>query len=144
MTRYAHVPYLIKAGDTLSALALRFLGRADRYTDLAKLNDLEDPGMIMAGETLMIPVAITPELMHSPVVVEALKPHQHPYPPTTEQAKAIYVNVSSTYSPTWDRDVDIIAQARNEGVVALALALGILDDAEAEHDLDAIEKAFAG
>ena len=142
--RFVHVPYLVKAGDTLSEIAFRFLGRVDRCMELAKLNEIQYPGTIQAGATIMIPVLLTPNLMAHPAVVEALKPHREEYPVSAMHARGIFNHVSSSYQPVWDRDVDIVTHARCEGAIALAQALGILDDIEAQEALDANDKAFQG
>ena len=143
--RYIHVPYLIKAGDTLSALAQRFLGDGHRYPEIYQINPwLKSPSEIRAGDTIMVPVLLTPNLLQSDALLEALKPHRADYPTNWATAKAIFYEVSTQYQPTWDRDVDIVAYARREGVIRLAQALGILDDVEAQEELDAVNKAFAG
>jgi LysM repeat protein len=49
--------YEVKAGDTLSKIAQRFLGAANRYSDIFKANSdqLADPNKIQVGQKLKIP-----------------------------------------------------------------------------------------
>ena len=49
------ITYRVAAGDTLSALAQRYLGDAKRYTEIAKANNIADPNKIAAGQQLIIP-----------------------------------------------------------------------------------------
>ena len=49
--------YTIKAGDTLSAIALKYFGDAMRYKDIAHLNNISNPDAIQAGQVLKIPSA---------------------------------------------------------------------------------------
>lgn len=50
--------YEVKSGDTLSKIAKRFLGDANRYQAIFELNtdQLKDPNMIRVGQKLKIPV----------------------------------------------------------------------------------------
>ncbi len=47
--------YLIKRGDTLSAICRKFYGKASLYPKLAKYNKIKNPNLIYAGRTLKIP-----------------------------------------------------------------------------------------
>ena len=49
--------YTVKSGDTLSAIAKRFLGGANRYMDIFNANkdQLSDPDKIKVGQKLVIP-----------------------------------------------------------------------------------------
>ncbi|MFT9701323.1 LysM peptidoglycan-binding domain-containing protein, partial [Mycobacteroides abscessus subsp. abscessus] len=47
--------YTVVAGDTLSALALRFYGDAELYRLIAAVNGISDPGAIGVGRRLVIP-----------------------------------------------------------------------------------------
>ncbi len=49
--------YTVKSGDTLSAVAKKFLGSANRYMDIFNVNkdQLSDPDKIKVGQTLVIP-----------------------------------------------------------------------------------------
>ncbi|HEY8535268.1 MAG TPA: LysM peptidoglycan-binding domain-containing protein [Vicinamibacterales bacterium] len=49
--------YTVKSGDTLSKLAKRFLGDANRYMDIFNANkdQLKDPDRIQVGQKLVIP-----------------------------------------------------------------------------------------
>lgn len=49
--------YTVRAGDTLSAIAARELGSAARFTEIAELNDLDDPDLITVGQVLTLPAA---------------------------------------------------------------------------------------
>jgi predicted Zn-dependent protease len=49
--------YEVQSGDTLSKIAKRFLGDANRYQAIFEMNtdQLKDPNMIRAGQKLKIP-----------------------------------------------------------------------------------------
>lgn len=47
--------YVVKAGDTLSAIAARLLGNAGRWTEIAALNGIRDPRRLAVGKTLRLP-----------------------------------------------------------------------------------------
>lgn len=47
--------YIIKPGDTLSAISRKFYGNASLYTKLAVFNNIKNPNLIYAGKTLRIP-----------------------------------------------------------------------------------------
>jgi LysM repeat protein len=49
-------PYTVRQGDSMSALAERYLGDALMFYALARYNDLEAPNQLSAGQRLMIPV----------------------------------------------------------------------------------------
>jgi nucleoid-associated protein YgaU len=46
--------YTVVAGDTLSALAVRFYGDASFYPLIATVNDIADPAVIDVGQVLVI------------------------------------------------------------------------------------------
>lgn len=48
-------PYTIQAGDTLSAVCLKFYGHASKYTQVAEANQM-DPNKISVGKTIQLPV----------------------------------------------------------------------------------------
>ncbi len=48
--------YVVKSGDTLSGIARKLLGSANRWPEIAKANpDLKNPSVIRAGQKLIIP-----------------------------------------------------------------------------------------
>ncbi|NGN63933.1 peptidoglycan DD-metalloendopeptidase family protein [Streptomyces sp. A7024] len=47
--------YTVKAGDTLSGIALAKLGAARRYLEIARLNGIANPDAISAGQRLKLP-----------------------------------------------------------------------------------------
>ena len=53
----ATVTYTVQAGDTLSAIAKKFLGNANEYMEIFNANrdQLTDPDMIKPGQVLKIP-----------------------------------------------------------------------------------------
>ncbi|MFG2621201.1 peptidoglycan DD-metalloendopeptidase family protein [Streptomyces sp. NPDC048507] len=51
----AGAAYTVKAGDTLSGIALARLGSAGRYPEIARLNGITDPDRIRAGQRLKLP-----------------------------------------------------------------------------------------
>jgi len=48
--------YTIKPGDNLSRIAKRFYGEANKYTQIAQANGINDPNRIQAGQELKLPV----------------------------------------------------------------------------------------
>lgn len=52
----AEQPYTIQSGDNLSKIAKRFYGNANKYTEVAKANGIDDPDKIKAGQDLKLPV----------------------------------------------------------------------------------------
>lgn len=49
--------YTVRAGDTLSAIAVRFFGNYRRYIDIAALNGIRDPNYITVGQVLRLPAS---------------------------------------------------------------------------------------
>jgi nucleoid-associated protein YgaU len=49
--------YIVKSGDTLSAIAQRHLGNANRWPEIARLNSLSNPDLINPGDELRLPDA---------------------------------------------------------------------------------------
>lgn len=47
--------YTVQSGDTLSGIALKLLGDAQRYAELAALNGISDPSKIYPGQVLVLP-----------------------------------------------------------------------------------------
>src|SRR5688572_7777347 len=56
-TSGSHQTYTVQAGDTLSAIAKRYLGDANAYMDIFNINrdQLTDPDKIKPGQVLKIP-----------------------------------------------------------------------------------------
>jgi nucleoid-associated protein YgaU len=48
--------YTVKSGDTLSAISLLFYANANKYTEIAKANNIADPNKVSVGTTLQLPV----------------------------------------------------------------------------------------
>lgn len=51
----ARTVYVVRKGDTLSALSLRFLGRSSRWRELAAANPGVTPETLKEGQTIVIP-----------------------------------------------------------------------------------------
>lgn len=49
--------YTVKAGDTLSAIAVRFFGNYRRDADIAALNGIRDMNVIQVGQVLKLPAS---------------------------------------------------------------------------------------
>lgn len=49
------IKYIIKPGDTLWSIAEKYLGDGSRYQELVDYNQIENPDLIYAGDTLKIP-----------------------------------------------------------------------------------------
>ncbi|MFR8103867.1 MAG: LysM peptidoglycan-binding domain-containing protein [Clostridia bacterium] len=52
LNTYSIIIYFVKPGDTLWSIAKRFRSTVD---SIAKVNDIEDPNVIYAGQQLFIP-----------------------------------------------------------------------------------------
>ena len=55
--RQGNQTYTVQPGDTLSKISKRFYGDPNRYPQIAKANNLENPDQIKAGQQLLIPAA---------------------------------------------------------------------------------------
>jgi len=49
--------YTVQSGDSLSKIAKHFYGDAQKFTVIAKANNIENPDLIKVGEELEIPAA---------------------------------------------------------------------------------------
>jgi len=87
--------YVIQSGDTLGAIAKKFLGDASRYPEIAAANGISNPDKIFAGQKLTIPgveaapatrVAEVSHPQQSQVSVDQL-PDAQPAVLTTEAAE---------------------------------------------------------
>lgn len=43
---------MVKRGDSLSMIAKRFLGDANKYKELASINNIKNPNLIIVGQQL--------------------------------------------------------------------------------------------
>jgi nucleoid-associated protein YgaU len=55
--RQGNQTYTVQPGDTLSKISKRFYGDPNKYPQIAKANNLENPDQIKAGQQLLIPAA---------------------------------------------------------------------------------------
>jgi nucleoid-associated protein YgaU len=51
----AQKKYVVKAGDSLSKIAKEQLGDAKRWSEIQKLNKIENPNLIRVGQELVLP-----------------------------------------------------------------------------------------
>jgi murein DD-endopeptidase MepM/ murein hydrolase activator NlpD len=72
--------YIVKAGDTLSAIAKRFLGANADWRDIARVNNITNPASLQIGQKLLIPVA-TPPPAPNPEIAIVRNTLQGVYPP---------------------------------------------------------------
>lgn len=47
--------YIVKKGDTLAEIAEKFMGTQEKWSEIAKANDLPNPDQINVGDRLLIP-----------------------------------------------------------------------------------------
>ncbi|TYQ31620.1 LysM peptidoglycan-binding domain-containing protein [Pseudanabaena sp. UWO310] len=73
--------YIVKAGDTLSAIAKRFLGVNGDWREIARINNITNPASLQIGQRLMIPNASSPPITQSPEVAMVRNTLQAVYPP---------------------------------------------------------------
>lgn len=74
--------YTVKSGDTLSQIALDFLGDANRYPQVAAENHIADPDLIFPGNRLRLPdaahlTAPSPAPKHKAYTPKHAKPTPH-------------------------------------------------------------------
>lgn len=55
--RQGNQTYTVQPGDTLSKISKRFYGDPNKYPQIAKANNLENPDQIKTGQQLLIPAA---------------------------------------------------------------------------------------
>ena len=55
-----YITYTVKSGDTLSAIAKKYLGDASRYNEIATLNKIANPNLIYVGQVIKIKKDTTP------------------------------------------------------------------------------------
>jgi LysM repeat protein len=56
----------VKAGDTLSSIAARYLGSAAKWSSIASLNGIRDPNRLTIGQVLKLPTGTTANAGHAP------------------------------------------------------------------------------
>jgi LysM repeat protein len=69
--------YTVRSGDSLSSIARRLMGDADRWPQIARLNGLSRPDLLLVGQTLRMPGAPPPTRGPSAAPGRRL-PERHP------------------------------------------------------------------
>ena len=141
-TKRVYVPYTIQPGDTLSGISLHFLGSGKLYAEIARINSMEMDSRVLlrAGTTIMIPVPLTPALMESAAIQEALSPTlRKDYPVNAEEARKVYTQVRDEITHTGDYDDRLEAHGKRAGIAVFAEALGILSHPQFLEEMDLIE-----
>lgn len=64
----ANMRYKVRSGDSLSAIAVRELGDASKYMEIARINKLDNPDSIYPGQLLVIPVSASAKINASAVM----------------------------------------------------------------------------
>jgi len=73
--------YIVKAGDTLSAIAKRFLGINADWREVARINKITNPASLQIGQRLLIPIAAAPPIAQNSEVAMVRNTLQGVYPP---------------------------------------------------------------
>jgi murein DD-endopeptidase MepM/ murein hydrolase activator NlpD len=73
--------YIVKAGDTLSAIAKRFLGANGDWREIARINNITNPANLQIGQRLLIPIAANIPNPPKAEVVMVMNTLQGVYPP---------------------------------------------------------------
>lgn len=95
--------YFVKAGDTLSAIAKRFLGVNGDWREIARINNITNPASLQIGQRLLIPIAASPPIAQNPEVAMVRNTLQGVYP-----ANKIAISFTTVGS-------DVIAKLVNTG-----------------------------
>ncbi|MFN9763298.1 MAG: LysM peptidoglycan-binding domain-containing protein [Pseudanabaena sp.] len=95
--------YIVRAGDTLSAITRRFLGANGDWREIARINNITNPASLQIGQRLLIPIAARPPITQSPEVAMVRNTLQGVYPPN--KTAISFTTVGS----------DVIAQLLNTG-----------------------------
>jgi LysM repeat protein len=48
-------PYTVKSGDNLAKIAKHFYGNANKYTEIAKANNISNPDLVKVGQQINLP-----------------------------------------------------------------------------------------
>ncbi len=73
--------YIVKAGDTLSAIARRFFGANADWREIARINNITNPANLQIGQRLLIPIAADRPIAQNPEVATVRNTLQGVYPP---------------------------------------------------------------
>jgi nucleoid-associated protein YgaU len=65
-----NIVYVVKKGDYLSKIAKEKLGKAERYMEIAKLNNIKNPSVIEIGQELKMPTTESVEKITEHTVVK--------------------------------------------------------------------------
>lgn len=150
----AHVIHVVKSGDTILALALRYGVSAD---DITTANGLENPDAIQEGMELLIPVGGLPEASATPPPIPtpsstATMPFEPPSVQTSEAVAASNATPVPSRTPLTTADqpqieITQIVEPGNlelEGVVLTNIGDGVADLEEwVLSDSDANQYVFA-
>ena len=115
--------YTVRAGDSLAQIAVRFYGNAKRYIDIAKANDITNPGLIRVGQRLYIP-PLSGATEPLPPVVQPVQPVQpqpvSPQPVSTldiEFIQSPHYNLRPAGTKIWAIVIHSTANSTLEGVI---------------------------
>lgn len=108
--------HTVKAGETLSLIAKRYLGNAGRYKEIATLNQIDNPDKIYVGQVLKIP---------SDSLQESKQQKQDPQPEASETQPTRSVTaegeslvsleeLKTIFHKAKDKDVEQYCDAINE------------------------------
>jgi hypothetical protein len=124
-----HFAYTVQPGDTMGALAQRFLGNRLKSYQLARYNSIEGPTVLRAGQVLRIPG-------QAPRVEPAKRPERRAEPQAAPANPAPRAAVAPTHPARPAANVAAARRARSAGLAALnegnpSRAVGLLSHAAA-------------
>lgn len=110
----ASYPYTVQPGETMSALAQRFLGNRLKAYQLARYNDIDKPSALAAGQVIRIP-GQPPRAAPPPRAT----PRATTPAPATPRAKAPPAPAAAAPAPRPAANPAAAQQARSAGLAAL-------------------------
>ena len=100
------IEYVVKKGDTLGKIALRYYGNPGYWENLASYNNLSDPNKLSIGQVINVPTNINYDYENNCVEVETY-PEDKTY--TVKKGDTLYCIVNAQYGLKNQEAVDKLA-----------------------------------
>ena len=105
-----YVSYVVKNGDTLGHIALKYYGNAAYWEKLAEYNHLENPNELYVGQVINVPKSMSYDYGNNIVTVETY-PEDKTY--TVKSGDTMYCIVNAQYGLKNQESVDKLATYNN-------------------------------